>query len=314
MKLLSRHVRVAISLLICTGFLGAEESSSIREIEGVPYLRDRDVIRTMSQQAIQQQKTWNLLNGDEAKIQRKDALKKKAVVELPSPGRKKKNLADLFEMGRESTLVVGRLYICDRCDKVHFNVAFTAFAISKDGVCVTNFHCLNSMKGPSTGVREFLGFVVRTWDGRLFPVSEVLAGSELQDLAILKLDLPEGESLTPLRLGPTARVGDAVYTISHPKSMLYRFSTGMVTRNTIESSGGRSDSQAERPRMCISADYGVGSSGGPVLDERGNVIGVIAATRTVYSSNPQTENRHPQMVEHKTIPVAMIRELITEEK
>ena len=177
---------------------------------------------------------WNLLAGEEGKTQRKKSLTQKATADLPAAKRRRKDPDELFGMGRESTLVVGRLYICDKCDKVHFRFSYTAFALTKDGLCATNFHCLDVYKGPSPGMRQLVGFVARTWDGRLFPVSAIVAGDKTQDVAVIQLDLPEGETLTPLPLGKTAEVGDTVHTISHPKGMLYRFSSGMVTRNVVE--------------------------------------------------------------------------------
>jgi len=292
----------------------AEDMLTVRDIEGVPFTRDAATIQEMRQAALKNLETWNLLSGEEGRRQRVESLGKTVTADLPAARRRKKNPRDLFEAGREGTLVVGRLYTCDKCDRVHFRFTYTAFALTEDGLCVTNYHCLDAFKGPSQGVRELHGFVVRTWDGRHFPVSEILAGSQPQDIAIFRVDLPEGETLTPLPLGKTAQVGDPVYTISHPKGMLYRFSSGMVTRNIAENRPRSPESASDRLRMCISADYGVGSSGGPVLDERGNVVGIISATTTVYSVSGQPNSPHPQMVEKKTIPVAMLRALVEPEK
>jgi serine protease Do len=61
--------------------------------------------------------------------------------------------------------------------------------------------------------------------------------------------------------------------------------------------------------MSITADFAQGSSGGPVLDRRGNVIGVVAATLSLYNSD-----NNLQMVSKEAIPVSRIRALITHKK
>ncbi len=310
--ILSKFVAPAFCFLLVLGMASrAEDPQTQRDVEGVVFTRDATIIQEMRDLAMAQMESWPLLKGEEGQLQREAAESNKASVDLPAAQRRKKDPSDIYALGREGTLMAGRLYICNKCDKIHFNVAFTAFAISEEGHIVTNYHCLDSFKGPSGTMRELHGFVVRSWDGRVFPVTEILAGSKAQDVAILKVGLPEGETLTPLSLGKTAEVGDSVYTISHPKQMLYRFSSGMVTRNIAENSPRAASDQPDRYRMCISADYGVGSSGGPVLDQRGNVVGVISSTTTVYHEGGR-RGRSPQMVEKKTIPVAMLRELITE--
>jgi hypothetical protein len=286
----------------------AEPRSCLLEIEDVSYLRDAQVMQQMDQVVLQARREWDLLSAEEGKVQLEACKGQKAACELPAPQRRRLSPSAIYQAGCEGTLVVGRLYLCENCDKVHFRFSNTAFAISEDGYCVMNFHCLEAYRGQTPGVRELHGFAVRTWDGRHYPISEIVSGSEAQDVIIVKVDLPEGESLQPLPLGDGAEVGDTVYTLSHPQGMLYRFSRGMVTRNAVSHPHGPAG-QEERPRMCISAEYGVGSSGGPVLDERGNVVGVISSTSTVFTDG-EGRQRQPQMVERQTIPVGLLRRLI----
>lgn len=60
--------------------------------------------------------------------------------------------------------------------------------------------------------------------------------------------------------------------------------------------------------MYISADYAGGSSGGPVVDSAGNLVGVISSTRSVYSSN--NDKPQLQMVLKETIPVSSLKNLL----
>ena len=58
----------------------------------------------------------------------------------------------------------------------------------------------------------------------------------------------------------------------------------------------------------ITADYGVGSSGGPVLDMSGNVVGMVSNTQGVYA-DPK-ERRNFQMNFHICVPAESILSLI----
>lgn len=66
-------------------------------------------------------------------------------------------------------------------------------------------------------------------------------------------------------------------------------------------------------RMEITAEYGAGSSGGPVLDNCGNLVGIIATTYTIYLSQQDGDRKtsgQPQMVVRGTVPVKALAELI----
>ena len=64
--------------------------------------------------------------------------------------------------------------------------------------------------------------------------------------------------------------------------------------------------------MQISADYGVGSSGGPIIDSHGNLVGIVSSTYSLYA-NPQTYQNF-QMAIKKTVPVKLIKECFPELK
>ncbi|WP_142683085.1 CBS domain-containing protein [Chitinophaga polysaccharea] len=66
--------------------------------------------------------------------------------------------------------------------------------------------------------------------------------------------------------------------------------------------------------MEITADYGSGASGGPVLDKYGNPVGVISATTPlsamVKDAAGNQVSGHVQMVIKSSIPVKALRELL----
>jgi serine protease Do len=64
--------------------------------------------------------------------------------------------------------------------------------------------------------------------------------------------------------------------------------------------------------MEITTDYGAGSSGGPVLDKYGNLIGIVSATVPVGKDMKNSIGKDwyfQQMVIKQTIPVSALMSL-----
>jgi len=102
--------------------------------------------------------------------------------------------------------------------------------------------------------------------------AKVLRVDETNDIAILKIDTG---SFTPLPVAPSrhVRLGQAVATIGFPNVEIQGFSP-KVTRGEISSLSGVADD----PRSWqVSVPVQPGNSGGPLLDEYGNLIGVVQA-------------------------------------
>ncbi len=171
--------------------------------------------------------------------------------------------ASLYEEARKSVLMVGCRYKCEKCSNWHYSTA-SGFALSADGVVATNYHVMDREKEQGDT------FAVRTWDGKVYAVTGILAASKSFDLAILKT---EGQEFRPLPVAESAPVGTPVYVISHPTNHFYVMTEGIVSHNFIESAH-----QGGVPGMAITADYAGGSSGGPILNARGAVVGMVKAT------------------------------------
>jgi S1-C subfamily serine protease len=61
--------------------------------------------------------------------------------------------------------------------------------------------------------------------------------------------------------------------------------------------------------MTVTADFAVGSSGGPVFNRHGAVVGMVARTHTI-NADPKSESPTTQMVVKMTIPSEDILSLI----
>lgn len=168
-----------------------------------------------------------------------------------------------------ATLVLGEFSKEAKKQQISFNVAGGGFMIAP-GVCLTSLHVAKD-KGAK-------GFCALTRDGRVFPIREVLAYEPVNDLAILQLDLPEGVNLPTLPLAhEAAPTGSPVFVMSHPDDRFFLLSTGYVARHTVWRTAGGVEAF-----MTITADFAKGSSGCPVLDEHGAVIGIVNNTESIY--------------------------------
>jgi hypothetical protein len=131
----------------------------------------------------------------------------------------------------------------------------SGFFVSADLV-VTNYHVI---KG-----REHLKIVGR---GVSYDVFGTVAIDSERDLCVIRVSNRKGPRLTLASNGPLA-VGDEVYVAGNPEGLEGTFSQGIVS----------SIRQINHVRYIqITAPLSPGSSGGPVLNRRGQVVGVATA-------------------------------------
>ncbi len=193
-----------------------------------------------------------------------------------------------FASLRPGVLVVASLYKCDSCDDWHVTTA-AGFVLTASGAFVTCYHVVDE---PKHAV-----MVVMTGDGRVCGVREVLAASEARDVAILQLD---GDGFTPLPLSTTAPVGSRVFVMGHPEEQFYMLTEGIVSRYFT----GQKET-GDAVMMGITADFGRGSSGCPVFNERGEVV---ALADNVVTSDRKTGAK---MVFKNARPAQAVLDLIT---
>jgi len=139
----------------------------------------------------------------------------------------------------------------------------TGFLIKPNGVFVTNFHVVKRAHAVS----------VKLPDKREFPVTGVVAVNPDLDLAILKI---ETDKLPVVTLGDsdTVKVGDRILAIGSPMGLESTLSDGLVSAIR------EGDSPGEGKIFQITAPVSSGSSGGVLLNMKGEVIGVTYAQLT----------------------------------
>jgi hypothetical protein len=131
----------------------------------------------------------------------------------------------------------------------------TGFIVAAHGHIVTNLHVIHGAHVAS----------VTLLDGKRYPVARVIAIDELHDLAVIAI---EAQDLPTLRLGNSDAVsaGDRVFAIGNPQGFDYTVSDGLI-----------SSVRQLDPTLTvlqISAPISQGSSGGPLFNLYGEVIGV----------------------------------------
>lgn len=207
--------------------------------------------------------------------------------------------AQIYEQRRDSVVAFGNLFKCDKCDKWHSNLA-GGVILTADGIVLTNHHVVDNSKA------EVLGVI--TASGKSHPVIEVLAASKDDDLALVRID-PQGEKLTPAPVAYDEPVGSDVIAISHPDSRYFTLTKGTVSRYYFlpEPRG-----KSTKERMAITADYARGSSGCPIFNDRGAVVGLVSSTNSIYYSKEKGVDKNLQMVIKAAIPMASIKHLFSE--
>jgi tetratricopeptide (TPR) repeat protein len=132
----------------------------------------------------------------------------------------------------------------------------SGFIVSADGKIVTNYHVI---KGAHSAVSKLP-------DGASFTVEGVLAFDPDKDLALLKVD---GNNLPFLALSPNSgiHVGDHVIAIGSPLGLEGSVSDGIISALRNE--------KPDEKWIQTTAPVSHGSSGGPLLNMNGDVVGVI---------------------------------------
>lgn len=155
----------------------------------------------------------------------------------------------------------------------------SGFFVAED-VVVTNFHVI---KETTEGFAKIYG------QEKIYQILGVVGVDEANDLALLKIDGVKGKQLK-LNTDDATAVGDEVFAVGNPKGLEGTFSQGIVS----------SIRKTEKFNFLqITASISSGSSGGAVLNDNGQVIGVaVGAIESGQSLN-------------FAIPVSLLRDLIS---
>lgn len=200
-----------------------------------------------------------------------------------------------------SVVVVGSVRPCEDCGGVHMGAVSTGWIIGPRGHVATNYHVLEDKEASEIGVM--------TSDGTVYPVSRVLAADRAGDAAIIGIEAG-GAELPTLTLAPAARTGEPIRVLGHPDGRFYSLTEGIVSRVFTEATD---DGNDRRTWLSVTADYGGGSSGAPVLNAAGEVAGMVSSTAALLA-DPEEGKQHEvsdvQMVFRDCVSVETMRRLL----
>lgn len=253
-------------------------------------VQDRSIREKMEQEA------ENLLNRGETvslKQLRTQLHREACSLRLPSSDTHAMDSTAIAARLKQAVAIVGSLYKCSHCSRWHVQTA-TGFFITADGAVATCYHVVDQA--------EHETLVVMAPDGRIRPVREVLAANKRSDLAVLRV---EGTGFVPLPLAERGKVGGAVHIISHPDYQYYVYTSGVLSRYFMSNSHGESS-----PMLSVTADFGKGSSGAPVCDDFGRVVGIVNNTHSLYYTVEDGKKDNLQMVFKNCTPVSELRRLV----
>jgi S1-C subfamily serine protease len=192
--------------------------------------------------------------------------KSRAELALPAVAESPHSPTELAETLRHSTVAMGLRYQEPHSKKWRFMIGATAFSVAPETLSTS----LHVMTIDPTMMREAQAVAV-TEDGKVFPVTEIIASSDRADTCLIRVPGLKVPSL-PLRGG--VRPGEPIWCMSHPDGFSYMFTGGQVARISRD----RYDEKHQPVlHVEVTAEYCPGSSGGAVTDAAGNVVAQVSS-------------------------------------
>jgi S1-C subfamily serine protease len=155
----------------------------------------------------------------------------------------------------------------------------TGFFITDDGYLLTSFHVVNNATRIRVGTKR-----------DILPAALVRA-DPVNDLALLKV-AGAFQSL-PLVASNSAKLGESVFTVGFPNPPVQ----GMEPKLTRGEISGLNGLQDDPRTFQISVPVQPGNSGGALVDEYGNVVGIVSA-RLSDAAAVKTSGMLPQNVNY----------------
>jgi S1-C subfamily serine protease len=137
----------------------------------------------------------------------------------------------------------------------------TGVIVNRNGAILTALHVVDG----ATSIR--LSFVDGTRSN-----GQIVSTDPDNDIAVLVPERPP-QPIVPAVLGGAGQVGDETYAVGHPLGFVGSLSSGVISGldRSIEAPGGRT----LRGLIQFDAAVNPGSSGGPLLNRGGQVIGIV---------------------------------------
>ena len=145
----------------------------------------------------------------------------------------------------------------------------TGIIMTQDGYIITNSHCVYDEEYGT----EYDRIDVSLYDGRVYEGAEIIGYDPTTDLAVIKID-EKGLSVAEFGDSSALSLGDRVITLGNSGGLQWSVSQGVLSgqaRDVYEDTG--------YAIKCLQVDAVInpGSSGGPLLNAFGQVVGINSA-------------------------------------
>lgn len=197
-----------------------------------------------------------------------------AVVEIENYGVPTNNFPSILFGGRGGWMGRGQQAQPQTSQEAELIGTGTGFFIQKDGYILTNQHVIanaTELKVTVPGYEEQL-------------TAKVVSANENLDLAVLKVESPDGQKFPTLSLGDSdqAKIGDWVIAIGNPEGLDHTVTVGVLSAKERPITIAEDDGTEHKYEHLLQTDASInpGNSGGPLLNDQGEVIGVNTAVST----------------------------------
>ncbi len=141
----------------------------------------------------------------------------------------------------------------------------SGFLVTRDGYILTNNHVVEGADRVSVTMK----------DRRVFP-ARIIGRDPSTDVAVLKI---EGRNFTPVTFGDDeqVRIGEWVLALGNPLGLDFTVTAGIVSAKGRNLPGLNPDAYAITDFIQTDAAINPGNSGGPLVNSKGEVIGINSA-------------------------------------
>lgn len=229
---------------------------------------------------------------------------------LPAARKKKLDSRRLYPLCKPSVLGVGQVDFRPKTNDFYLDIFASAAVLTADGVCISNYHVFEDLLNAtpeSLAEQHFIRMVIDK-DGNVYPIKSVILADSINDFSVFTIDT-RNKRFTPIPMGTPAVEGEEIFCLSHPKGNLYYLTKGIVARNQTVRQPKTGRTKLE---MQITADYAVCSSGGPIIDKYGNLVGIVGSTLSLYADPDRIKNF--QMAIKKAIPIKVLLDALHQAK
>ncbi|MDB4508429.1 serine protease [Akkermansiaceae bacterium] len=219
---------------------------------------------------------------------------------LKKRSEKKLEASEIAKHALKSTYRIGWVYLCKNCDRWHTNLG-GGYAVSDDGILATCTHVINP-----DGMNLLKGCLIAIdHQGEIFPVTKIIAYHKEMDAALLKIET----NTMGLAFNDQVHPGNEAFCLSRPLKQGKYFSKGIVNRffwNSTKRGSDDSDLKAlAHLRLNVSSRWAPGSSGSPVFDHFGNIIGHVSTIKSLGGD----KDKPSQITLHTAVPARSVMTL-----